>query len=60
MPTAYRNQLAEVLARTDQAQAELDRLARRPKDQKTRRTIKRVRSMLRKTRVEVEGKLRGE
>jgi hypothetical protein len=57
---SYRNQLAEVLARTDRAQAELDRLAGRPKDRKIRRTIKRVRSMLRRTRVEVEGKLRGE
>lgn len=56
----YRNQLAKVLADTDQAQAELDRLASRPKDRRIRRTIERVRSMLRRTRVEVEGKLRGE
>jgi hypothetical protein len=56
----YRNHLAEVLARTDQAQADLDRLARRPVDIRTRRRIKHVGSMLRRTQVEVEGKLRGD
>jgi hypothetical protein len=55
-----RNQLAKVLADTDQAKAELDRLARGPTASKIRRTIKRVRSKPWPPRVELEGQLRSE
>ncbi len=54
----YRTQLTALLAQVDQKQAELNRLAHRRTDYDIRRTIERARAMLRRTRVEIEEKLK--